>query len=241
MRRITIIIAAFVMVLIGTAGPASAHADLRSTTPASGAVLKEPPSQVTMTFTERVEITASSVQVFDADGTRADGGGRAHHLAGRPAVVVLDLPDGLARGGYVVTWRVVSTDAHPIHGAFTFTVGTSPADVDGLARRLVDTGGTDAEVGFNYGVARALTFGGFLVLVGALAFGLLVGGAASVRRTQVAGAAACAVGTLAALPLHALAGAGLGLGRIGDAPVRAALLDGRYGQAAMVRLALLAV
>ena len=28
-------------------------------------------------------------------------------------------------GTYVVTWRVISADAHPVRGAFTFTVGTS--------------------------------------------------------------------------------------------------------------------
>ena len=29
----------------------------------------------------------------------------------------------LANGAYVVTWRVISADSHPVHGAFTFIVG----------------------------------------------------------------------------------------------------------------------
>ena len=29
-------------------------------------------------------------------------------------------------GGYVVTWRVVSANSHPVHGAFTFQIGAAP-------------------------------------------------------------------------------------------------------------------
>ena len=41
---------------------------------------------------------------------------------GEHAPSAVNLPK-LDKGSFIVTWRVTSADAHPIHGAFTFTVG----------------------------------------------------------------------------------------------------------------------
>ena len=39
----------------------------------------------------------------------------------------LDVPlDQLAQGWYLVYWRVISVDGHPVRGAFTFAVGPNP-------------------------------------------------------------------------------------------------------------------
>lgn len=38
-----------------------------------------------------------------------------------------ELPDKLAQGTYMVSWRVVSADGHPISGAFTFSIGKPSA------------------------------------------------------------------------------------------------------------------
>ena len=44
------------------------------------------------------------------------------------------LEDGLADGTYIVAWRAISADSHPVNGAFTFTVGDGPAASDATDR-----------------------------------------------------------------------------------------------------------
>ncbi|HYG93852.1 MAG TPA: copper resistance protein CopC [Nocardioides sp.] len=100
------------------AAPASAHATLVSTDPAEGAVLPEAPEQVTFTFDEQVSLTPDGLQVYDAEGQPVDA-----DASSRDTEVIGDLPEELDDGTYVVTWRVVSADGHPIAGSLTFHVG----------------------------------------------------------------------------------------------------------------------
>ena len=105
--------------LVGSAGaPASAHASLVSTDPAEGAVVPEAPDVVTFTFNEPVSLAGDSIQAYDAAGEPVDVDASA-----RDEVVTADLADDLADGTYVVAWRVVSSDGHPIAGSLTFHVG----------------------------------------------------------------------------------------------------------------------
>ena len=43
------------------------------------------------------------------------------------ATVRIKLPADLPPGSYVVTWRVISADSHPVGSSFTFTVGAASA------------------------------------------------------------------------------------------------------------------
>ena len=56
--------------VLGTAGPASAHATLIRTDPAEGAVLDAVPDQILFTFSEGVHGLPDGVQVFDARAVR---------------------------------------------------------------------------------------------------------------------------------------------------------------------------
>src|SRR4051812_25671484 len=124
------------LALLVWASPASAHASLESTSPASGAQLDEAPSEVRLTFSEPVEVSLGGVRVYDANSERVDTGS-VHHPGGRGREVVEAVGD-LSDGSYVVTWRVVSDDGHPVHGAFTFQVGDrATGDTNALARRLL--------------------------------------------------------------------------------------------------------
>jgi copper transport protein len=107
-----------VLTVVGVAGPASAHATLVSTDPAEGAVLPTAPGQVRFTFDEPVQLVPDGLLAFDADGRRVgiDPSAQGVTVTGR-------LTDDLAGGTYVITWRVVSADGHPIAGSLTFHVG----------------------------------------------------------------------------------------------------------------------
>lgn len=118
MRRAALI--ALVLLLALPAG-ALGHATLLKTTPGSSGVVNAPPQTVTLEFSEPVEPRFASVSVTDAPGNQlADGRPTAE---GNTLVVPVK---ALGEGWYLVYWRVVSTDGHPIRGAFTFAVGPNP-------------------------------------------------------------------------------------------------------------------
>lgn len=128
MRRVPALVLTFLIAavaVIGWAAPASAHATLVSTDPAEGAVLAEGPSVVTFTFDESVQLVPMGLLAFDASGEPVDIDASASGAA-----VEGDLPDELADGTYVITWRVVSNDGHPIAGSLTFHVGAPSAKVE---------------------------------------------------------------------------------------------------------------
>lgn len=66
-------------------GAAYAHADLASSTPAAGAVLEHPPAEVSLTFTEAVEVRFSTFKVYalgaDLDFEAEDAEARLNGLA----------------------------------------------------------------------------------------------------------------------------------------------------------------
>jgi copper transport protein len=111
--------------LVGSAAaPASAHASLVSSDPAEGEVLTEAPDQVTLTFDETVAVVDDGIKAYDAAGDPLDVDAGA-----KDEVVNTDLPDDLADGTYVVVWRVVSSDGHPIAGSLTFHIGAPSESV----------------------------------------------------------------------------------------------------------------
>ena len=160
---------AVVVILVGTAGPASAHAQLESTSPAPSSVLLQSPGQVVLHFGEPVEIDFGSLRVLGPSGQRIDNGG-THHPPGDSHAVAISLPKHLARGTYVVAWRVISADSHPVHGAFVFSIGSASgaAKANTLANALTNQSGSPV-VGTLYWLIRFAAFVGLLFLVG-LAF-----------------------------------------------------------------------
>ena len=85
-----------------------------------------------MTFTESVNLVGGGIRLVDAAGATVP--------TSDPTVdghtVTWPMPADLPEGAYVVTWRVVSADGHPISGASSFG-GTAAAAAPGSA--------TDAE------------------------------------------------------------------------------------------------
>ena len=101
---------------------ASAHALLKATTPERGARLERAPAQVTLRFSEPVEVAFGAVRVFDSQRREVQAG-RAFHPGERGNAVAVRLRDGLGEDGYTVTYRVISADSHPVSGGFVFVVG----------------------------------------------------------------------------------------------------------------------
>ncbi|MEW6475187.1 MAG: copper resistance CopC family protein, partial [Actinomycetota bacterium] len=239
------VLAVVVAAVAAPAGPAWAHADLASTEPVSGAVLDRAPDEVLLTFTEKVEVALGGIRLFDGEGKSVPLG-RISHLTGKPEVVAVDLPS-LERGLYVVTFRVVSADSHPVRGALTFRIGPAPAgdDSSALAQRLLAADGGSSTVGGVFAAARLAAFAALVVLVGGVVFLLLLWpqGRADWRARRLVWAAwgALAVSTAAAIGLQGAYAAGLSLGDAVRPSVVSGVLDTRFGTVYAVRLVLLAV
>ena len=171
MRRV-LAVAVLAFVIVGVwAVPAFAHAVLEGTSPGSGATVRQSPKAITLTFDEPVEATLGAIRVFDSRAARVDVGAPAHP-GGKGREVSVSTPK-LDDGTYVVTWRVISADSHPVRGAFTFTVGTSATttkQAQGLAARLLTDEGGSAAVGVLFAIARFGAFAGLAVMLGAAAF-----------------------------------------------------------------------
>lgn len=218
MRVPTLFVAVLLALLTvgGTAAPASAHASLVSTDPADGAVVAEAPDVVTFTFDEAVSLVADGVQVYDAAGRPVEV-----EASGRDTVVTADLPESLDDGTYVVTWRVVSSDGHPIAGSLTFHVGapsesvvppeTAPTTDDAPLR-------TTVAIVQGVGYVGLLLAGGLVVFLGWTARGIRLHDAVRRRVVLVLRTAAGVAIASAAIGVP-LAGAyqqGLGLGGVLD-------------------------
>jgi copper transport protein len=151
---------------------AAAHAQLESTAPQRGAVLRAAPERVVFRFSEPVEGSFGAVRVFDGAGKRVDEGD-AYHPGDRSSAIAVDLRDGLPDGTYTATYRVVSADSHVISSGIVFSVGRAGAAGKTVGELLA---GSDAgaDVDALLGVARGLQFAAIAVALGALAFLVLV-------------------------------------------------------------------
>ena len=211
--RIAILALVAVLIAAPTAG---AHALLRASTPAPGAVLPQSPPSVTITFTEEPEPTLSAVHVLDSAGRVVDRRG-AQPVPGNP--LQLRIPLGpLAGGVYTVTWRTVSrVDGHVTGGVFGFGVGVSPGTVP--AQQAAPPWPSPL-----YVVSR---WGWYLGVSGLLGAAWLWGFGAS--ETMIPSLAylwalwICAAAGLVVLALAQAADAGVGLGRLLGTPLGFAL------------------
>jgi copper resistance protein C len=120
-RTLVLVFAATGLAL--SAGPAAAHASLIDSSPADGETLAQAPKEVVLEFSEPVQRDFAQVVVLDSDDQQYEDG--------EPVVVggtVTQAVGTLEAGEYRISYRVGSSDGHPITGVLTFTVTTGPAE-----------------------------------------------------------------------------------------------------------------
>lgn len=112
--------AALALAVTVTPATVAAHAALLESSPPDGAALDAAPREIVLRFNEPVEPVF--VRLLDARGTpRA-----VLDAAPYAAELRLAAPAGLDAGSYVVSYRVVSADSHPISGSLVFGIGAEP-------------------------------------------------------------------------------------------------------------------
>ena len=228
------------------AAPASAHAELTSTEPVGGTALATSPSRVVLHFGEAVEYTPASIRVFASPSGKQIETGSVGHIDGQNSAVGVKLAK-LDKGSYIVTWRVTSADAHPVHGAFTFIVGSGKGGAEdaALVQKLLSSGGGDTTVGAVYAVIRFVAFGALVLLVGGFAFVALLwpAGAAQARARRLLWGSwgAAAVVTVLGIPIEGVYNQALPLSKVASSTVLSNVLDERFGKVWGLRLVLLAL
>jgi copper transport protein len=103
---------------------ASAHAYLVRTVPAASVTLSSAPPVVALTFDEAVEPRFALISVTDVQGHQQTAA-PLRRSAADPDTLVVPLKR-VPEGWYLVYWRAISVDGHPVQGVFTFAVGPTP-------------------------------------------------------------------------------------------------------------------
>ena|SRR5437763_11775915 len=107
--------------VIAAAARVEAHAFLVRAEPRVGSKLNKAPAEVRVWFSETVQGSLSSIQVFDVSGKQVDK--RDTHSAGaNRAILCVSLVPALTAGTYKVIWRVTSIDTHVTDGDFHFQI-----------------------------------------------------------------------------------------------------------------------
>jgi copper transport protein len=191
------------------ATPATAHAVLLATEPVDQSRLVSPPDRVTLEFSEPVSVSAGGVRVYDGDQRRVDDG----DVSVQDTIVGVGIEDDVAEGAYVVTYRVISADGHPVRGAFTFTVGDAARVAPSVVAQLLSEG-RDRPWEVVAAVLRFIAYAGVLMAAGgALFLAFVHDGKADRRRlTRIVLTAAVAGGAALLLGLVVRAALVTGLG-----------------------------
>ncbi|WP_394932627.1 copper resistance CopC/CopD family protein [uncultured Ilumatobacter sp.] len=127
--------AAAIGVLVVAAGlvlvpaTASAHTGFQSSTPSEGAAMDEPVSLVTIVFTGEANPVGDQFVALTPDGVVQVA---ASFVTVDDKIFSITFDPPLAGGRVGIRWNVQAADAHPIEGAFSFTVA-APAPVAPVA------------------------------------------------------------------------------------------------------------
>ena len=168
LRTPLIALAALAAVLALAAG-ASAHAYLIRTVPPASQILNTPPAQVALSFDEAVEPRFAIISVTNALGRRVTTGSVSRDPAD-PDTLVVPLKPHLPEGWYLIFWRAISVDGHPVDGAFTYAVGPDPGPAPQFPVPNVSATAVTAQLL----VARWVMFLSVMVAIGLLAMRLLI-------------------------------------------------------------------
>lgn len=230
-RRAATLAVLLVAAVAVPAAPASAHAVLLRATPAAGSVVPEPPAEVVLTFSEAVRAVPGKIRVIAPDGKRADQGEPV--VSG--AVVKIPVNPGGSRGTYLVSYRVISADSHPVAGGFTYSVGAPSASPP----TLDEPTGVDPVVKTAIGVTRYVGYAGLLLVVGPILVLLMLWprrlSPRGPARLVWAGLGLVAASTVAGMLLQAPYTTGGGLTDITGAGLEQ-VLGSQFGAVHLVRL-----
>jgi copper transport protein len=203
-RRSGVVVVAAAVAALTLPAAAWAHAALLRTDPLPSGTVNTPPKQLRLTYTEAVEPRFAIVSVTDADA-RQQTAGAPRRSPGKVDTLVVPLKK-LSQGWYLVWWRVISADGHPVRGAFTFAVGPNA----GPAPQFVIPSISETAVTPRLLAARWVAFLSMMAAIGLFVMRIGIArplvrrvSGTRLRAVSVAFAVACAI-ALVATPVYTL-------------------------------------
>jgi copper transport protein len=207
------------------AGHAHAHASLIRSEPPDRAVVAQPPAIVTLVFNEPVLPVVLRLVRPNGDASELK------EVSTENATLAVALPQGLAPGTHLLSWRVISADGHPVGGAITFSIG-APSAQPGTPRLE-----PDPQLEWAIWTAKFLLYVGlFLGVGGAFYYKWIAAEPPSLRVERPLGAAllcAVAAATLS-IGLQGIDALGLPLPALSEPRVWTTGLASSFGMTAMI-------
>jgi copper transport protein len=157
--------------VVALAAPASAfaHAYLIRTSPSASVKVNHPPKEVDMTFDEAVEPRFATVSVTNPNADQ-EATAPPHRSPTNADTLVTPLKPNLPEGWYLVYWRAISADGHPVKGAFLFAIGPN----EGPQPQFKIPSLTESAATPGLLVAKWLMFLSFMCAIGLLLLRLFV-------------------------------------------------------------------
>jgi copper transport protein len=168
-RRLTVAAIVAIAVALALPSAASAHAYLIRTVPAASGVLEVPPRIVELTYDEAVEPRFAIISVTNAAGQQQTTG-VVRRSPANPDTLVVPVRPHLPEGWYLIYWRAISVDGHPVQGAFTYAVGPNPGPAPQFQLPSVSATATTPQLL----IARWVMFVAVMVAVGLFVLRLLI-------------------------------------------------------------------
>ncbi|WP_433824872.1 copper resistance CopC/CopD family protein [Actinoplanes sp. CA-015351] len=228
--RVLLLLLVLLGALVASPGPASAHAATIGAVPAPGSVIGSSPTEITVTFSEPISPVTGQIQVIAPDGERINA---------TPTVrgAVLRIPVRAAQrplGTYLVSFRVISADSHPVGGAITFSVGAPSARPEAAT-----TTGSHPSVTLAIPAFKFLGYAGITLIAGPAMFLAFLwprkrSRTGAIRLIRI-GLALTAVATLGALGTQAQQGSGSALWQVSWSEVTT-VVNSQFGLLLVARL-----
>ncbi len=102
------------------ASTSMAHASLEHAEPAPNTQLQSAPTEARLTFSERLENELFYIQLTDQQGNRVPT--EPTQMSKNQRMLQQSLPK-LTEGHYILSYKVISSDGHPIRDSYVFTIG----------------------------------------------------------------------------------------------------------------------
>ncbi|MGB5936616.1 MAG: copper resistance CopC family protein [Ornithinimicrobium sp.] len=144
-------LAALTLVLLGPVSGSYAHDELVESEPAAGVEVQTSPEEVVLEFSGDIAPVGTLITVVGPGemGPVTDGDPDVDGTS-----VSQPMSTDLPAGNYTVTWRVTSSDGHPISGEFDYSVGSAGPEAQGSESSDAAEGGTTRDDAASTGTQR---------------------------------------------------------------------------------------
>jgi len=134
LKKISTLALLLLLLLITFVPSALAHSSLVTSFPQEGEVITENISTLLLTFNTTIENTST----FKITGESGQEIPLAEHVV-KEKDMIGNLSSPLEDGKYIVTWKIIGDDGHPIGNSYSFSVITSKETVPEISKSTVAT------------------------------------------------------------------------------------------------------